>query len=114
MARTHKEFVQMMIATIASSTTTSAAIDLCGNTIVGIVMPAAFTGTAVTFTGAVDGSTYLPLVDTDGDALSVTVAVDTHIMMQPTDLVGVSDIKIVSNDTEAAERTITLVVRLLR
>jgi hypothetical protein len=50
-------------ATIASAATTSGAITLGANTITGMVLPAAFTGTALSFQVSADGATYGALYD---------------------------------------------------
>ena len=77
MARASKTTV-----TIASSGTTSQAIDVGEWLIAGIVTPAALTGVAFTFTGALtEGGTYRPLVDSSGAAISVTVSADDHILI---------------------------------
>lgn len=99
--------------TIASSGTVSTAVDLGGHNLVGIQTPAALTGTTMTFQGSVDGSTYNVLYDTDGTALSITVAVDSLILIVPSDFAAVRYLKLVSGSSEGAERTITLVHRIL-
>ena len=97
--------------TIASSGTVSTAANLLGMRLVGIVTPAALTGTALTFQGSADGSTYTALYDTAGDAVGATVAADRWVVLDPADFAGIPYIKAVSGSAEAAERTITLIVR---
>ena len=97
--------------TIASSGTTSQAIDVGEWLIAGIVTPAALTGVAFTFTGALtESGTYRPLVDSTGAAISVTVSADDHVLIEPQTFAGVSWIKLVSGSAEAAAREITLVL----
>lgn len=106
MARTSSTTV-----TIASSGTTSQAVDVGEWLIAGIVTPAALTGITMTFTGALtEGGTYRPLRDSSGTAISVTVSPDDHILIEPQTFAGVSWIKLVSGSTEAAAREITLVL----
>ena len=97
--------------TIAESGTTSQAVDVGEWLIAGIVTPAALTGTALTFTGALEeGGTYRALVDSSGTPISVTVSADDHILIEPQTFAGVSWIKLVSGSAEAADREITLVL----
>lgn len=98
---------------IASSGTVSTAVDLHGHNLVGCVMPAAFTGTAITFQGSQEGTTFTDLYDTAGSALSITVAADRFILFTPSDFAGVRFIKLVSGSSEGAERTLTLIHRAL-
>jgi hypothetical protein len=105
--------VDSVSVTIASGQTESGAVDLHGMNLVGIMMPAAFTGTSVTFKGSLDGVTYNDLYNTDGTALSVTVAADRFILIVPSDFAAVRYLKLVSGSSEGAERTITLACRML-
>ncbi|CAB4149581.1 hypothetical protein UFOVP558_10 [uncultured Caudovirales phage] len=98
---------------IGSSATTSAAITLKGYALTAIKIPAAFTGTTITFTACdtVDG-TYVPLkVTTSGTALSYTVAASGYYAIDPTPFYGIPFLKIVSGSTEAAARTIVYSVK---
>jgi hypothetical protein len=64
-------------ATIAITTVTSDVVRLGDGLVVGLMMPAAFTGTAISFKGAdTPTATPLPIYDSDGNLVSVTVAVD--------------------------------------
>jgi hypothetical protein len=99
--------------TIASSGTTSTAIDLYGYSLVGIVTPAALTGTSFTIKGSVDNSTYVDMYDTAGTQLSITAAASRFIAIAPQDFTSVRYIKLVSGSSEGAERTITLAIRKL-
>lgn len=97
-------------AVIASSGTTSAAIDLGDDTLVGIIFPAAFTGTAVSLqmSDAI-GGTYVTVQDGDGADLSLVATASKYVPINNLALTkGLRFIKIVSNDTEAAERTLIL------
>lgn len=100
-------------ATIAISTTTSAAVDLQGYALVGLITPAALTGSTMTFTASPNDGTYTALYNAGGTALSATVAASRTILFTPGDFVGVRFIKLVSGSTESAARTITLILRKL-
>lgn len=98
--------------TIASSGTDSTEVDLQGMTLCGFYMPAAFTGTAMTFKAASSsGGTFLPVEDGFGVTISKTVSASKYIKVDPVDFSGVRFLKLVSGSAEGAERTITLAIR---
>ncbi len=97
--------------TIASSSTTSGALDLLSNGFVGFIMPSAFTGNAVTFTGSIDGSNFFALYNADNSAYTVAVAASRYYCLWPADFLGMRYVKIVSNATELGTRTITVITR---
>lgn len=99
------------VVTIAISTTTSEAIDLGSLGFVGIILPSAFTGTAITFTGSIDNSTFTALYNSNNSAYSIAVSASRYYMLNPADFMGSRYIKLVSNATEAAGRTITVITR---
>lgn len=99
---------------IAASSTTSRAAVLGGGTVVGIIFPAAMTGTSVTFQGSADGQNYFPLYNISGIELSASVVAGAWVAFEPSDLASVNNIKIVSGSTEAASRDIQLVCRSMQ
>jgi hypothetical protein len=100
------------VATIASGQTSSAAIPTSGLSLVGIQMPAAFTGTTVTFLGSLDGTTYQTLKSTtSGTSLSYTVAQGTYVAIDPVPFYGLPYIKIVSGSAEGAARTLAIALK---
>ena len=66
---------------ISESTTVSTVIDLEGKLLVGIVFPAAFEGTTLTFQVSHDNVTYQALYDDGGTAVSVTTAASRSVGM---------------------------------
>lgn len=101
-----------VVATIAISTTTSGVIDLTQRDIVGLYIPAAFTGTAITFTASSDiAGTFGSVRDGAGNAISVTVAAGQYIKINSADFLGVLYLKLVSGSSEAAARDIRVSVR---
>lgn len=77
-----------------------------------LIMPAAFTGTTVTFQGAVANSdTFKDIYDTAGNLVSVTVAANRCISLASVlnSLMGFGFIKIKSGSAEGADRTIVVV-----
>lgn len=97
--------------TIANGGTTSTSLDLSARGLVGFITPAALTGTAFTFTGSVDNSTFVALYNSDNTAYSITVGTSRFYCLNPADFLGMRYVKIVSNGSEAAERTITVTTR---
>lgn len=95
-------------AVIANAGTKSAAVDLGGLTLVGIHLPATFTGVALTFeTCDTLTGTFQPLYNGSGQ-VSYTVAQARSYAIDPKDFYGVRYLKVVSGSSEAAERTMTL------
>ena len=93
-------------AVIAASGTTTGAIACAGFVLCGILVPAAFTGTALTFTMCnTVGGTYVPVKNSSG-AVSYTVAQGNYYAIDPNDFYGVNFLKIVSGSTEGSARTL--------
>lgn len=97
--------------TIASGSSTSARIDLKDWKLAAIVFPSAFTGTSVTISTSADTtSANFKVVQYDGSDLSVTVALNKLCGIPPSKANQLLRyIKIISNGTEAAQRTLTIV-----
>jgi len=107
--------VKVQTATIAITGTVSGAIRIGGKTSIGIITPAALTGTAFTFqvSDAIAG-TYVALLDTEGNTVSITVAASRGYGMSGSDadaLSAFSYMKIVSNGAEAAARNIKVITK---
>lgn len=100
--------------TIANGTTTSPAVDLGSGTLMHLITPAALTGTAITFQVSVDGTTFVALNDDAGAAVSLTVAANKCVSTgaKRIHLTGIRYLKLVSGSTEAADRVITLAVKM--
>lgn len=98
---------------IPSASPTSAAVPLKGFVPAGIYMPAAFTGTTLTFTACdTVGGTYVAVKSTtSGTALSYTVAQGTYVALDPKDFQGINFLKIISGSTEAGLRTLKLALK---
>ena len=99
--------------TIASGQTTSGSIDLQGSGLVAMIMPAAFTGTAVTFQISPDDVTYYDLYNTNNTQLSASITQGRAYLFVPGDFVGVRYLKVKSNASEGGSRIITLLSRVL-
>ncbi len=100
-------FNTSVAAVIPISTATSAAINLGGMALVGLILPAAFTGTSLTFTVCDTlAGTYMPLYDSSNSLVSMTVAQGRAYAVDPSNFQGINFMKIVSGSTEGAARTI--------
>lgn len=97
--------------TIAQGASTSSSINLGSKGLVGFITPASLTGTAFTFTGSIDGSTFVAIYNSDNTAYSITVGTSRYYILNPADFLGTRYVRIVSNGTEAAARTITFLSR---
>lgn len=102
---------------IANGTSLSAQINLGAKTLVGIIMPAAWTAAALTFQSSGDGGqTFQELQDGAGAAVTVTANQATNIQLDPTKWRGANCLKVRSGTTgtpvnQGADRTLQLVVR---
>lgn len=105
-------FPQAVTFTIAQGASTSAAVNMGGCTATALVIPVALTGTALTFTAAPDGLAYLPVFDEYNASKTISVGTTARVVvLSPSDFWMGGLIKIVSNGTEAAARTIRVVCR---
>ncbi len=104
--------VVIAATSIPISTTTSVAIPTSGLALVGIQMPAAFTGTAISFLGSVDGTTYQAVyTTTSGTALSYTVAAAHYVAIDPVPFYGLLYLKLVSGSTETTARSFSVTLK---
>lgn len=103
---------------IAISTTDSLPVDIHGGTIVGVVFPAAMTGTGVSFKSKFSdvaanlGGALVPLHDQSGNLISITKAASALCGISPLLTEGLGRyVTLVSQASEAAARVFYLVVR---
>lgn len=95
--------------TIANGATESGAIDMRESITAGVQLPAAFTGTALTFlVSATETGTYSPLVDGAGSNISRTIAAGDALLL-PNEAAPWPWIKIKAGSSQAAERALTIV-----
>lgn len=101
--------VSILTATIEIGQTDSDIINMNGATLKTIFIPAAFTGTAITFEVSYDGTTFAPYANVDDDLVEITVTAGRAYGLAAIDFFGVLSFKIISDSAEAAERSIILV-----
>lgn len=83
----------------------------CGGAIMfGMALPAAFTGTAMTFEVSADNGTYQPLCDYTGAAVSMTVAQGKSYDL-PGALAAWPYAKLVSGTAEGGARSVVIVAK---
>lgn len=108
------ESVDVLTATIANSGTVSDALDI-GQFRLMAFQFATMTGTTMTFqASATEDGTYVAVYDDAGNAVSVTVTDDAVVAMTGSIAAALAPcrfIKLVSGSSEAAERTIKVLLR---
>lgn len=96
---------RQVTATIAVSSTQSSEINLQGDSLIGIFVPANLTGTVLTLqAAAAQGGTFLGVIDSTGAAISITVAAGKYLSLtqdQVTRFLGIQNLKITSGTTQA-------------
>ncbi len=88
------------------------ALDLKEGAVVGILLPATITSTALTFLGCdTPDGTFLDVYTRDGSPYSVTVAASHYIVIPPADLAGIRYIKVKMGSAEGGDRVIRVIER---
>jgi hypothetical protein len=97
--------------TISSSGTVSTSIQLQSNRIpVALVMPAAMSGTALTFQASADDQNYYALYnETAAYSIGINPLTSKYIALNTQVMEGVKYLKIVSSASETATRTIGVI-----
>ena len=100
---------------IDNGETVSAEVDLEDYTMMAIMMPAAFTGTAITFQASdVSGGTFYEVMDGAGNAVSLVVSNEEIISITEAKkdaLAPLRFLKLVSGSSEGAKRTLKLLLK---
>lgn len=78
---------------------------------VGVIFPAALTGTGITFEMTVDGTNWHDVYGTDGNLISITKVNGDYRALNPTDFAGIQELRVKSSGNEGAERIIKIVCR---
>lgn len=97
---------------VAEGAQLSSIITCGGFVLVGLLLPAALTSTALTFEASVDGESFFPVYDADtGDAVSYTVTEGTYLAINPEYFYGINYLKLKFGTDEAAARTLSASLR---
>lgn len=101
--------------TIASGATVSNEIELRTYMLGGIITPAALTSTALTFqVSATKGGTYVPLYDSGGNQVSITVTTSRGYAITDSEADALAPwgfVKIVGGSAEGADRVLKLALK---
>lgn len=94
------------MATIPSGQTTSEAIDIINCALTGFKVPAAFTGTSISFTASDSPDGTFSQITSNGASRTVNVSAGDEVTLNPV-IYGKRWIKFVSSSAEGASRIIT-------
>jgi len=96
-------------AIISTSGTISDEINLQGTTLCGLFIPSSMDGTELSFQVAFSsGGTFYDLRDENNSLVTAQITTGDYVSLNPSTFAGIQFIKIVSDVTETAERTIQL------
>lgn len=73
----------MKKVTIANGASVSGSVELGGDSIVGVAMPAAWTAAQLGVEASVDGTNFSPCYDAAGDELLIAAAASRYIVLAP-------------------------------
>jgi len=109
----YKFNVKEALIDVSADASNSLKVNTDGMLLSGIVFPAAMTGTAVTFDFSVNGTNWYDVKETDGTDVSYTISVGDAVRVDPSGWAFASSgfLRITSNGTEAADRSIQLIFR---
>lgn len=98
-------------AVISSGQTTSAVVDISGYSSVLMALPAAMTGTTISFqVSDTRAGTFQSLYDSSNTLISISITASRTIAL-PFEVGMANFIKLVSGSSEGADRTITLICK---
>ena len=101
---------KLALIDVSADASNSLGVKTDGMLLCGVQFPAAMTGTAVTFDFSMDNSAFLDVKETDGTDVSYTVSAGDVVRVDPSGWAFASNgyIRVTSNGTEAADRSIIL------
>jgi len=103
--------IKTFLFDVSDSATVSSSHPVESYKVFGLQMPAAFTGTAITFQAAENqNGTFVDVFDESGSQISITVSTDRYIGLDAAalEIAAAMWIRLVSNDTEVADRTVLM------
>lgn len=106
----YKNLINITTVTIASGATTSGIINLYGTRLVGLILPAAMTGTKITVQGSVDGTNFYTLyTDLGATKTEITFTANAFVALQPSATLPTQYVRFVSGASESAARSLIAV-----
>ena len=101
---------KLALIDVSADASNSLGVKTDGMLLCGVQFPAAMTGTAVTFDFSMDNSAFLDVKETDGTDVSYTVSAGDVVRVDPSGWAFASNgyLRVTSNGTEAADRSIIL------
>lgn len=112
-------FAKNLLVTITNGTALSPAVPLGRGTLIGILIPAAWTAANITFQASADDASFADVYDASGAELTLTVGgAARYITLDQKLFMGFANLKIRSGTTgtpvnQGADRILTLVTREL-
>ena len=111
-------YIDLQSPVIASGASVSGAAAIGEKTLVGIVIPAAWTAAVITFQVSTDTVNYYELYDGAGNEVTLTVGAGQFIQIDPTKFRGINLFKLRSGTAaspvnQASAVTLTLVTRTI-
>tara|TARA_R100000278_G_scaffold68606_1_gene54459 strand:- start:551 stop:880 length:330 start_codon:yes stop_codon:yes gene_type:complete len=105
--------VKSVLIDVSADASNSSGVETEGLLLCGIKFPAAMTGSNITFDHSLDNSTWADVKETDGTDVTYTVSAGDLIRLDPSGWAFASNgyIRITSDGTEAADRTIEVYFR---
>ncbi len=97
--------------TITAGATVSNSINLQGRVLIGMNLPAAISGSSMTFQSSNDNVNFNALYNNENSAISVAYTQGRNYTISPDYVAGVKFLKLVSNNSQAASRAITVITR---
>tara|TARA_R100000231_G_scaffold27823_1_gene24788 strand:- start:1143 stop:1472 length:330 start_codon:yes stop_codon:yes gene_type:complete len=105
--------VKSVLIDVSADASNSSGVETEGLLLCGIKFPAAMTGSNITFDHSLDNSTWADVKETDGTDVTYTVSAGDLIRLDPSGWAFASNgyLRITSDGTEAADRTIEVYFR---
>lgn len=98
---------------VATGADVSEEKDLRGFALVGVLTPAALTATEAEIEVSADNINFVPIYNRAGIKLTLALAPDRHVTIEPGELPGLRKMRLKLNDNEAAARELHLLIRKL-
>jgi hypothetical protein len=101
---------EVVTVTVGLGSIISGIIKLGGWELLGLHLPTV-TSTSLTFSGSTDGTNFVAIKRSAGTAVSLTIASNTIVNVDPTLLAGCIHLKVTVDTAEAAARSLKCIVK---